>query len=103
VIKLPISESELIQAAQAMQPEAPELSARQTFNCIIGYRIRQSRESLGWEQKRLAEYLRISQSALSRIELGQSEISVYQLNQLSEVLPHFATLTFSNRLYKVFK
>lgn len=92
---------DFIQQARALDEIDPEYTAEKAFNRVLGFRIRCSRESLGWSQKRLAESLGVSPSSLSRIESGEIAVSAYQLNKLTELLPHFVQLTFSNKIYKV--
>jgi transcriptional regulator with XRE-family HTH domain len=96
-----MTDADLIAQARALDAVNPQYDAKRAFNRILGQRIAWSRASLGWEQKQLAEVLGVSQSAMSRIEKGLIAISVYQLDKLSQVLPYFVTLTFSNKLYRL--
>lgn len=96
-----MTDQEFIAQARALDAHNPQYSAQSAFDRVLGQRIAWSRASLGWEQKKLAEYMQISQSAMSRMESGETSVSAYQLNKLTEVLPHFVTLVFSNKLYKV--
>lgn len=96
-----MKDADLIAQAHALDAINPSYDAKRAFNRILGQRIAWSRASLGWEQKQLARYMGLSQSGMSRIEKGQISVNAYQLNKLIEVLPHFAVLTFSNKLYRL--
>lgn len=48
-------------------------------------RVRMLRENEGWTQAQMAEKLRMSQAAYSRLESGSSEMSLYRVMQMSEV------------------
>lgn len=88
---------------QARALDTVDYTERSAFYRILGTRIRMAREAKGWEQKALAEHLKVSQSAMSRIESGETEVSVFHLMEISTLLDMGIKLTFSNKLYKVFK
>ena len=94
---------DFIAQARALDEVNPHYSQERAFNRVLGQRIAWSRASLGWEQKKLAQMLGVSQSAMSRMESGETALSAYDLNRLTQILPHFVTLVFSNKLYKVRK
>jgi ribosome-binding protein aMBF1 (putative translation factor) len=56
------------------------------FNKLLGYNIAAAREKKGLMQKNLAELVGMSQSAWSRIETGESRITVYDLMVCAKVL-----------------
>lgn len=93
--------TDFIAQARALDEVDPHYTEERAFNRVLGQRIAWSRASLGWEQDKLAQMLGVSQSAMSRIERGSIAISVYKLNRLAHILPHFMTFVFSNKLYKV--
>lgn len=67
-----------------MQPET-------SYPAVIGRVLEYMRKEAGFDQKVIAERLGLTQSAWSRIERGQSGISMEQLLRVSSVLgkePH---------------
>lgn len=56
------------------------------FAWALGQRIKQMRAQRKIEQVDFAKALCISQSAISRLETGASDLSVWQLSCLAEVL-----------------
>lgn len=67
-----------------MQPET-------SYPAILGRILEYFRKDIGLDQKDVADRLGITQSAWSRIERGQSGISMEQLLKVSEILgtqPH---------------
>ena len=49
-------------------------------------RVRLLREERGFTQQHMAELMGMSQAAYSRLESGQSEMSLYRVMKLSELL-----------------
>lgn len=48
-------------------------------------RLRKLRETAGWSQQEVAEKLYISQAAYSRLEKGETELTMTRLLRLSEI------------------
>lgn len=59
---------------------------KREFRWALGQRIKAARERSGLEQAELARALGLSQSAISRLECGQSDVSVWQLVCIAEVV-----------------
>lgn len=53
---------------------------------LISKKIRLTRLMLSYKQEQMAEELGLSQSAYSRIERGQTDITVSQLRKISAIL-----------------
>ena len=52
----------------------------------VGHRIKELREKAGFTQNKLAEWAGVSQTHLRRVELGQSDITVGQLELVCDGL-----------------
>src|SRR5436189_224844 len=50
---------------------------------ILGVRLREAREYLGFSQEEVANFLGISRSALSNIETGQRKVDALELKKLA--------------------
>lgn len=73
-------------------------------NIRIGQKVRKLRELRNFTQNYMADQLGITQSAYSRIEVGESEISYKKLSKISEVLeiPVEEIITFhENMIFNV--
>jgi transcriptional regulator with XRE-family HTH domain len=57
-----------------------------TYRALVGRLLAIQREALGLDQGELAQKLNMSQSAWSRIETGQSNLSVDQLSLVAQAL-----------------
>lgn len=53
---------------------------------IIGKNIRRFRQKLGWTQQKMGELLGISIPAVSKIELGVTDINIKRLHQIADIL-----------------
>lgn len=62
------------------------MQAETSYPAIIGRIIEFKRKQQGLDQQALADQLDITQSAWSRIERGQSGVSMPQLVRISEIL-----------------
>ncbi len=49
----------------------------------LGDRLREAREYLGFSQEEVADFLRVSRSALSNIETGQRKVEALELKKLA--------------------
>jgi transcriptional regulator with XRE-family HTH domain len=65
------------------QKSTTQLPAALTYGTVLGQIIVRRRQLAGLQQQALAEMLGISQSAYSRLESGQSAMSVNQLYAIS--------------------
>lgn len=74
--------------ARRLRNEQREIipSERNAFARLIGLRLKQTREALELEQKDMGAALGITQSAYSKLESGNTEITVWQLAILAEKL-----------------
>lgn len=52
----------------------------------IGQRVKKIREERKMTQKRLAEQVSVSSSSITRLELGQTMVSVFTIVKIAEVL-----------------
>jgi transcriptional regulator with XRE-family HTH domain len=52
---------------------------------VMGERLRQAREYLGFSQEEVAKYLNVSRSALSNIETGQRKVDALELKKLASL------------------
>ena len=52
----------------------------------VGARIRELREKAGFTQNKLSEWAGVSQTHLRRVELGQQDITIGQLNLICDGL-----------------
>lgn len=52
---------------------------------VLGQRIKEEREKLGWTQDRLAEELHVSRQAISKWEVGSAYPDIERLIQLSDL------------------
>ena len=68
----------------------------------IGKRIAELRKQKGFSQEDLAKFLKISRSSVAQMELGNRNISVPELIQLSEALG-FSLDKFLSKDYKTGK
>ena len=55
------------------------------FNRTLGKRVRGLRKRYGWTQQQLAERMKMKQHTVSRYEIGEYGLSVWQLAMLSSV------------------
>ena len=64
------------------------MKSKEEFYKKIGSKIRQRREALGFSMDQLSQMARLnlSRSSISYMELGQQEISVFQLSNMCFVL-----------------
>ena len=53
---------------------------------VLARRIKRAREDAGLSQSRLGEYLRIDQSAVSKIENGTTEVGAIRLMRIAAIL-----------------
>ena len=75
--------------AKKESPAYQQAGNKQTDNQEkIGFFIKKLREEKGLSQKEFAEKLKTSQSAVARIESGNQNVTLEQLNKIGEVLKH---------------
>ena len=65
---------------QGNKPEVKEDDRK-----IMGERLREAREYLGFSQEEVAKYLDVSRSALSNIETGQRKVDALELKKLANL------------------
>jgi transcriptional regulator with XRE-family HTH domain len=65
---------------QGNKPEVKEDDRK-----IMGDRLREAREYLGFSQDEVAKYLDVSRSALSNIETGQRKVDALELKKLANL------------------
>src|SRR5258706_13147060 len=65
---------------QGNKPEVKEDDRK-----IMGDRLREAREYLGFSQEDVAKYLDVSRSALSNIETGQRKVDALELKKLANL------------------
>ncbi|MGI9345013.1 MAG: helix-turn-helix domain-containing protein [Gammaproteobacteria bacterium] len=63
-------------------PIKPETS----YPAVLGSVLARQRKQRGWDQKTLAERLEVSISTWSRIENGESNLSIPQLQKVADIL-----------------
>ncbi len=63
-----------------------KLTQEQAFYKVLGYNIRRIRERLKIDQKQMAARMKLSQSTWSRVEIGDTRLSIFQLMMFCDLL-----------------
>lgn len=66
-----------------MSKEQEHENEREVDRKVMGERLREAREYIGFSQDQVAAFLKVSRSALSLIETGQRKVDALELKQLA--------------------